>query len=76
MRDPQLLAVAVLEEGEAETAWCRVEIDKIDDGTTLINGVIAPQWIDDLTRLLAWLGWQHSLELSDEDNNILEERHH
>ncbi|MFI1213265.1 hypothetical protein ACH4UV_37470 [Streptomyces sp. NPDC020802] len=50
--------------------------DKTDDGTTLINGVIAPQWIDDLTRLLARLGWRHSLELYDEDNNILEERHH
>ncbi|KUN25926.1 hypothetical protein AQJ23_16175 [Streptomyces antibioticus] len=61
---------------EAETAWCRVEVDKTDDGTTLINGVIDPRWIDDLTRLLARLGWQQSLELSDEDNNILEERHH
>ncbi|MFC8193943.1 hypothetical protein ACFUTV_00965 [Streptomyces sp. NPDC057298] len=49
---------------------------KTDDGTTLIDGVIDPQRIDDLTRLLAGLGWQHSLEFPDEDNNILEERHH
>lgn len=60
---------------EAETAWCRIEIDKTDDGTTLINGVIYPQRIDDLATVLARLGWQHSLELSDENNNVIEERH-
>ncbi|MEW2623310.1 hypothetical protein [Streptomyces sp. NPDC048106] len=48
---------------EAETPWCRIEIDQTDDGTTLINGVIDPQQIDDLATLLARLGWQHSLEL-------------
>ncbi|QQM46302.1 hypothetical protein [Streptomyces liliifuscus] len=61
---------------EAETAWCRIEVDQTDDGTTLVNGVIDPQRIDDLATLLARLGWQHSLELSDENNNIVEERHH
>lgn len=59
---------------EAETFWCRIEIDQTDDGTTLINGVIDPQQIDDLTRLFARLGWQHSLELSDESGSVVDER--
>ncbi|MFD3997141.1 hypothetical protein [Streptomyces sp. NPDC058583] len=61
---------------EAETAWCRIEIDQTEDGATLINGVIAPQRIDDLSTLFARLGWQHSIELSDENDNVVEERHH
>ncbi|WP_329331389.1 hypothetical protein OG866_01285 [Streptomyces sp. NBC_00663] len=61
---------------EAETAWCRIEIDQTDDGTTLINGVIDPRRIDDLATLLARLGWQHSLELSDDNGNVVEVRHH
>lgn len=61
---------------EAETAWCRIEIDQTDDGATLVNGVIAPQRIDDLATLFARLGWQHSLELSDENDNVVEERRH
>lgn len=61
---------------EAETTWCRIEIDQTDDGTTLINGVIDPQRIDDLATLLIRLGWQHTLELSDENDDIIEERHH
>lgn len=59
---------------EAETRWCRIEIDQTDDGTTLINGVIDPQQIDDLSRLFARLGWQHSLELSDENGSVVQER--
>lgn len=61
---------------EAESAWCRIEIYQTDDGTTLTAGVIDPQRIDELTTLLARLGWQHSLELSDEHDNVVEERHH
>ncbi|MFJ8357621.1 hypothetical protein [Streptomyces sp. NPDC093984] len=61
---------------EAATAWCAIEIDKTDDGTTLINGVVAPQRIDDLSELLAGLGLRHSLELSDENNDVIDERQH
>lgn len=61
---------------ETETAWCRIEIDQTDDGTTLINGVIDPQRIDDLTKLFAGLGWHYDLELFDENDNAVEERHH
>ncbi|MER7109812.1 hypothetical protein [Streptomyces sp. NPDC000229] len=61
---------------EAETAWCRIEIDQTDDGATLVNGVIAPQRIDDLATLLTGLGRQHSLELSDENDDVVEERRH
>ncbi|MGW7210155.1 hypothetical protein [Streptomyces sp. NPDC054837] len=61
---------------EAETAWCRIEIDQTDDGTTLINGVIDPQRINDLSTHLARFGWQHSLELSDENDRLVDELHH
>ncbi|MFF4439946.1 hypothetical protein [Streptomyces sp. NPDC001621] len=57
---------------EAETLWCRIEIDQTDDGTTLINGVIDPHRIDDLATLLARSGWQHSLELYDENDELVE----
>lgn len=61
---------------ETENRWCRIEIDQTDDGTTLINGVIDPQQIDDLSRLFAGLGWRHSLELSDQDGSVVQERRH
>ncbi len=57
---------------EAETPWCRIEIDRTDDGTTLINGVIDPQRIEYLATLLARLGWQHSLELDDDIDEVVE----
>ncbi|MEV5787993.1 hypothetical protein ACGFWD_34325 [Streptomyces sp. NPDC048448] len=59
---------------EAETAWCRIEIDQTEDGTTLINGIVDPQRIDDLATLLGRLGWRHSIELSDENGTVIEER--
>ncbi|MFD0209935.1 hypothetical protein ACFVH9_12560 [Streptomyces hirsutus] len=58
---------------EAETVWCRIEIDQDDERTTLINGVVDPQRIDDLALLFARLGWRHSLELSDENDTVAEE---
>ncbi|MFJ9576171.1 hypothetical protein ACIRQF_07235 [Streptomyces sp. NPDC101191] len=61
---------------EAETAWCRIEVDQTDDGVTLINDVIAPHRIGDLSTLFARLGWHHSVELSDENDNVVEERRH
>ncbi|MGW5636781.1 hypothetical protein [Streptomyces sp. NPDC003832] len=61
---------------EAETAWCRIEIDPAGADTTLLNGVIAPHRLNDLAALFTRLGWHHSLELSDEDDNIIEVRHH
>lgn len=41
-----------------------------------INGVIDPHRINDLSTHLARFGWQHSLELSDENDNVVAELHH
>lgn len=61
---------------EAETVWCRIEIDQDDEGTTLINGVVDPKRIRDLAMLFARLGWRHSLELFDENDTVTEEPRH
>ncbi|MFJ5207827.1 hypothetical protein [Streptomyces nigra] len=60
---------------EVETAWCRVELDPVDGPDVLLNGVIAPERFDALSALLARFGLRHSLELYDENHNLIREIH-
>ncbi|MFK4868495.1 hypothetical protein ACI3K4_25140 [Streptomyces sp. CSMPJR101] len=60
---------------EVETAWCRVQLDPVDDPDVLLNGVIAPERFNNLAALLAHFGLRHSLELYDENHNLIREIH-
>ncbi|MFF3619336.1 hypothetical protein [Streptomyces sp. NPDC002467] len=55
---------------EVETDWCRIEVDPTE-GDTLLNGVVDPQRFDDLAALLTRFGLRFSLELYDEEGELL-----
>ncbi|MEV5078895.1 hypothetical protein ACIQFZ_33615 [Streptomyces sp. NPDC093064] len=57
---------------ELETNWCQVEVEQADD-TTLLNGVIDPQRLDDLAALLGRLGLRYMIELYDDSNRLISE---
>ncbi|MFJ9859373.1 hypothetical protein ACIRVN_18040 [Streptomyces albogriseolus] len=53
--------------------WCEVELDPIDGQDVLLNGVVDPSRFDDLAALLTCCGGTFTLELYDEDDNLLRE---
>ncbi|MFF8387379.1 hypothetical protein ACF053_27580 [Streptomyces kanasensis] len=57
---------------EVETSWCRIEVDPTEEGT-LLNGVVDPQRFEDLAALLTRFGLLFSLELYDDDGELLQE---
>ncbi|GAB1333423.1 hypothetical protein ACE1SV_00130 [Streptomyces sp. E-15] len=57
---------------EVETSWCRIEVDPTN-GDTLLNGVVDPQRFEDLAALLTRFGLRFSLELYDDDGELLRE---
>lgn len=57
---------------EVETSWCRIEVDPTD-GDTLLNGVVDPRRFEELAVLLTRLGLRFSLELYDDDGELLRE---
>ncbi|MEV7700961.1 hypothetical protein AB0O62_31105 [Streptomyces sp. NPDC086779] len=57
---------------EVETSWCRIEVDPTD-GDTLLNGVVDPRRFEDLAAQLTRFGLQFSLELYDDDGELLRE---
>ncbi|MEV7304146.1 hypothetical protein [Streptomyces clavifer] len=57
---------------KVETSWCRIEVDPTD-GDTLLNGVVDPQRFEDLAALLTRFGLRFSLELYDDDGELLRE---
>ncbi|MET9465476.1 hypothetical protein ABZY44_11790 [Streptomyces sp. NPDC006544] len=57
---------------EVETGWCRLEVDPTE-GDTLLNGVVDPQRFEDLATLLTRFGLPFSLELYDDDGELLRE---
>ncbi|MER5738889.1 hypothetical protein ABT117_24820 [Streptomyces sp. NPDC002262] len=57
---------------EVGTGWCRIEVDPTD-GDTLLNGVVDPQRFEDLAALLTRFGLRFSLELYDDDGELLRE---
>ncbi|MFD8289494.1 hypothetical protein ACFV2B_14930 [Streptomyces lavendulae] len=57
---------------EVETSWCRVELEATD-GRTLLNGVVDPDRFVDLAALLTRFGLRFSIELYDDDGELLRE---
>ncbi|MFZ3475114.1 hypothetical protein ACODT3_00375 [Streptomyces sp. 4.24] len=57
---------------EVETGWCRIEVDSTE-GDTLLNGVVDPQRFEDLAELLTQFGLPFSVELYDDDGELLRE---
>lgn len=57
---------------EVETGWCRIEVDPAE-GDTLLNGVVDPRRFEDLAALLTRFGLPFSLELCDDDGELLRE---
>ncbi|WHM41068.1 hypothetical protein [Streptomyces sp. BPTC-684] len=58
---------------ELETSWCRVEADPVDGCGTLLNGVIAPDRLNDLAALLTRFGLRFALELYDDEGGLVQE---
>ncbi|MEV5368326.1 hypothetical protein AB0N12_03070 [Streptomyces albogriseolus] len=58
---------------EVGTTWCEVELDPIDGQDVLLNGVADPSRFDDLAALLTRCGATFTLELYDENDNLLRE---
>ncbi|MFF1482602.1 hypothetical protein ACFVYD_34510 [Streptomyces sp. NPDC058301] len=58
---------------EIETSWCCFEADPFDGSATLLNGVIAPDRLDDLAALLTRFDLRFTLELYDDDRNLVRE---
>ncbi|WP_312847613.1 hypothetical protein [Streptomyces sp. WAC08241] len=52
---------------ELETDWCRIEVDPAGEPEVLLNGVVDPDRIGELGRLLDRFGIPHELELDDGD---------
>ncbi|MCO4697998.1 hypothetical protein LRR80_04067 [Streptomyces sp. RO-S4] len=59
---------------EVGTDWCEFELEP-DDQDVLLNGVVAPHRFDDLTALLTRFGVTYTLELYDENGNLVRETH-
>ncbi|MEU3440493.1 hypothetical protein AB0926_00990 [Streptomyces griseoincarnatus] len=55
------------------TTWCEVELEPVDGQDVLLNGVVAPSRFDDLAALLTRCGATYTLELFDENDNLLRE---
>ncbi|MFD0369624.1 hypothetical protein [Streptomyces sp. NPDC127114] len=55
---------------EVETGWCRLEIDPTEEDT-LLHGVVDPARFEDLAALVTRFGLRFSLELYDEDGELL-----
>ena len=56
---------------EIECEWAWFETEGEDDGIT-INGVIDPKKMKDLADLINGLGYDYSLEVYDEDDELIE----
>ncbi|MFI8520345.1 hypothetical protein ACIGEZ_21330 [Streptomyces sp. NPDC085481] len=50
-----------------------MEIEPIDGPDVLLNGVVDPTRLDELGRLLSYLGLPYVLELTDENNTLVRE---
>ncbi|MFC7899124.1 hypothetical protein ACFUV1_03080 [Streptomyces griseoincarnatus] len=58
------------------TTRCEVELEPVDGQDVLLNGVVDPSHFDDLAALLTRCGaMTFTLELWDEDSNLLRETH-
>ncbi|MFF8610905.1 hypothetical protein ACF06X_33915 [Streptomyces sp. NPDC015346] len=57
---------------EVETSWCRIEVDPTD-GDTLLNGVVDPRRFEELAALLTRFDLGFTLELYDDDGELLRE---
>ncbi|MFE2323758.1 hypothetical protein ACFXD5_07510 [Streptomyces sp. NPDC059385] len=57
---------------EVETSWCRIEVEATDT-RTLLNGVVDPDRFADLAALLTRFGLPFSIELYDDDGELLQE---
>ncbi|MGC5233053.1 hypothetical protein [Streptomyces albogriseolus] len=58
---------------EVGTTWCEVELEAVDGQDVLLNGVVDPSRFDDLAALLDRFGLTYTLELYDEDVDLLRE---
>ncbi|MFD9484132.1 hypothetical protein ACFWBX_09025 [Streptomyces sp. NPDC059991] len=58
---------------ELEISWCQVEASPVDGSGTLLNGVIAPDRLDDLAALLTRFGLRFVLELYDDEGDLVRE---
>ncbi len=58
---------------EVGTTWCEVELEPVDGQDVLLNGVVDPSHFDDLAALLTRCGATYTLELFDENDNLLRE---
>ncbi|MFZ4244608.1 hypothetical protein ACOZDF_04625 [Streptomyces griseoincarnatus] len=55
------------------TTWCEVELELVDGQDVLLNGVVDPSRFDDLAAQLTRCGATYTLELFDENDNLLRE---
>ncbi|MDT3726222.1 hypothetical protein ROS62_15560 [Streptomyces sp. DSM 41972] len=59
---------------EVGTTWCEVELGPTSSQDVLLNGVVDPSRFDDLAAALTRRGaTTYTLELDDEDGNLLRE---
>ncbi|MFJ8976421.1 hypothetical protein [Streptomyces sp. NPDC102282] len=58
---------------EVETGWCQIELDPIEQGATLLHGIIVPEALDTLASLLTGFGLGFTLELYDDEGGLLRE---
>ncbi|MGA4963943.1 hypothetical protein [Streptomyces pseudogriseolus] len=55
------------------TTWCEVELEPADGPDVLMNGVMDPSRFTDLAALLDRFGLSYTLELYDEEGDLLRE---
>ncbi|EMF26423.1 hypothetical protein H114_24120 [Streptomyces gancidicus BKS 13-15] len=58
---------------EVGTTWCELDLDPADSPDVLLNGVMDPSRFTDLAALLDRFGLSYTLELYDEEGDLLRE---
>ncbi|NGO79184.1 hypothetical protein G6045_26545 [Streptomyces sp. YC504] len=58
---------------EVETGWAQIELDPVEGREVLLNGVVAPQRLDDLASVLRRLSHGFVLELYDDSGALVQE---
>ncbi|MGB9995288.1 hypothetical protein ACPMJQ_11955 [Streptomyces pseudogriseolus] len=58
---------------EVGTTWCELELESADGPDVLLNGVMDPSRFTDLAALLDRFGLSYTLELYDEEGDLLRE---
>ncbi|WP_225654399.1 hypothetical protein [Streptomyces pseudogriseolus] len=61
---------------EVGTTWCEAELEPADGPDVLLNGVMDPSRFTDLAALLDRFGLSYTLELYDEEGDLLNELMH